>query len=176
MILQLLLSLKAILPEAVTELNMLDLDRDQLEDPTAFESLLFPCVLVGIPGIAWQELNNGNQTGDMSFTTKTIVQLPHNLAFYSAANPAGFDALQAENESVLEIEESVHQAIISNTMAVRTNTREYPFNMNGSSLWVTEHTYDRPVMYQNIPKYTPKTTPTGTGIQVILDRHGYDDQ
>lgn len=176
MILKTLLTLKTLLPMAVESLQLIDLDRGQLEEPTAFESLVFPCLLVSAPIIDWSELTQGDQTGDLSFITKTIVQLPNNIAFYSAANPDGYGILQAENEAVLEIEDDIHQAIIAGISCYRSKTREYPMILEGSPVWVTEHTYEQGVQYHNTPKYTRKTTPTGTGIQVILDRHGYDDQ
>lgn len=170
MIFDILYRLRTVLSEQVPDILMLDLDRGQLEQPEAFESLLFPAVLVGIPNISWTEKIHGNQDGDVLFTVKTCVLLPHNVAFYNQQSPDTYELLQDENASILLLEDAVHQQVTKHAPPFRVSSRYYYVNLNGSTVWVTEHTYAQHTYYSNVPRYSRKTTPTNPGISVILNR------
>jgi hypothetical protein len=155
----------------LTDLKLIDFDRDQLDTPEDFESLLFPCVLVSVPSIDWDELPHGNQTGDCVFATKTVVKMPQNTAFYlgSEYKNEHLEPLNSENLNALLIEDAVHQEIIKISSVTRTSTKEYAINLAGSHLWVVEHTYSLAAYYENTPRYQRKTTATNPGINIILE-------
>jgi hypothetical protein len=173
MILQLLHTIKTALSTASTlgcsemlsNIRTLDLDRGQLDNPSNYESILQPALLVGIPSIAWSELAHGHQSGDMRFYTKTVVRMPQNYAYYS--EDANFEALSEENQNELLIEDAIHQLIAKIPGVVRTST-SYSYV---DTFFIVEHTYELTVKYDNTPKYRHHSfTQSGTpGITVILD-------
>jgi hypothetical protein len=153
---------------AIVDLQMIDLDRGQLDSPEDYESILQPALLVVGPDIDWQELNHGNQSGTSIFGTKTVVRLPQHTAFMlgSEAQHQHLEALSSENLNELLIEDAIHQEIIKIPGVVRIRTREYPVD----TFWVVEHTYEHTLGYENIPRYQTKTLTNAPGITVILEK------
>lgn len=170
MILELLQDIKRA-AYSITDLQMIDLDREQLENISEHESLLYPCLLVSMPLVDWDELAHGNQKGQLTFDTKTIIQLPQHSAFYlnSEIEHEHLETLTSENLNALLIEDAIHQQIIKIDSVTRESTKEYPIVVDGSTLWVVEHSYTKQAYYYNTPRYQTKTTPTGVGINVIID-------
>ncbi len=116
----------------------IDLDRGQLRNLEAFESLVLPSVLIEIDEIDWQSETQEHQTGEVSFALKIINRLPEPL-FYNDNFSANIEALQ--------LEDIIHQAIAKNKHVQRTKTKSYPVK----TVFVIQHDYKTGYDYEPTP-------------------------
>jgi hypothetical protein len=60
----------------VPGLRWIDLDKSQLDDPEAFNSLIVPALLIGQSDLHWTQLAGRNRLGEGLVIAKTVVLLP----------------------------------------------------------------------------------------------------
>lgn len=107
-----------------------DLDKGQLDNPEAFNSLLLPALLIGFSDIDWETYGQNHQTGYGTVTLKLIVRLP--------AETHDTDPLFQTNLNELELAAQVDAAIKkASFVRPRTGSRAYPVN----TFYVVEQTY-----------------------------------
>lgn len=148
MILLLTTEIQKLVQQHVPDIRHVDIDRGQLEDPEAYESIIQPAVLVGIPKIAWSERTHQHQDGDMNFYTKTIIQLPNHTHLFPATQEIPTEFWQ-QNQNILYIEDAVHQAVTELDGIVRMASSYY----NERTFFVIEHVYNVSVYYDRTPRY-----------------------
>lgn len=145
----------------IEQLQWIDLDKGQLENPSAFESLLSPAVLIGFEnGIEWQELARSKQTGIALVSIKIVVTLPQSTHI----KPNTTDLNPNDLTSTLGIEDIVHNKFILNKGATRTFTKSY----YSGSFYVTEHTYSIAYGYEPTPHYSTKHLTTKPSINAQI--------
>lgn len=139
MILFLYSEIAKLLSEGFDEQNerlWVDLDRGQLEDPEAFESIIVPAVLVNFQrGIEWKKLGQRTELGETTFSLKVVMML----------DEPTFNVEQINiNLEKLITEDKVHAIVSQQNGVMRTGTRAYAVR----TYYVVEHRYIVTVDYE----------------------------
>lgn len=126
--------------QGVPDLVYIDLDKGQLDDPDAFNSLTLPALLIGQTDLDWSQLANRSRLGVGIVTTKTVVRLPaHTFLSHPAA---------AAHLLTLDVAERVEAVLLEQPgVTTCTNTKEYA----SGPYYVVEQTYA--VSYKTGPTY-----------------------
>lgn len=139
MILFLYSEIAKLLSEGFDEQNerlWVDLDRGQLEDPEAFESIIVPAVLVNFQrGIEWKKLGQRTELGETTFSLKVVMMLDE-----PTFNIEGINI----NLEKLITEDKVHAIVSQQKGVMRTGTRAYAVR----TYYVVEHRYIVTVDYE----------------------------
>ncbi len=128
----------------VPAINWFDLDKGQLQNPEAFNTIILPGVLIGQADIEWSQLAGGHQQGQGTITVKTILRLP--------AQTHLTDPLLQDNLLAMTLADQVNTATLATPgILSRTNSKDYPVG----TYHVVEQTYigvfkDGPT-YKKIP-------------------------
>lgn len=139
--------LAAHLAAALPELQWIDRDKGQLENPEAFHSIVLPGLLLGFGPVEWEGLSMGSQQGQLTLTVSLVLRLP--VATHQKQ-------LLTEYDEAAQLTTKVHQALPAFiSVWERRSSRDY-FTQN---FYVVEQTYDFRVEYckpiQTIPKPNP---------------------
>ena len=117
--------------EGVPDINWLDIDKGQLENPEAFNSLIVPAVLIGQAEIEWTDLLTHNQQGVGNIVISTVFRLPGQTHL--------LDPLLAQHLKTLELADDVDRVARQFRGVVsRTRSRDYV----AGPFFVTEQTYE----------------------------------
>ena len=130
--------------QAVPQIQWIDLDKGQLEDPERFNSIGVPGVLIGQSEIDWQQLGAGQQQGTGTLTVKVVLRLPTQTHLT--------DPLLQDSLKELELGDQINTAVLS-VPGIKTlaHYSDYP----EGTFYVLEHTYQ--VSFKRGPGITYKT-------------------
>ena len=125
------LEIAGVVKKAVKEINWIDLDKGQLDDPEAFNSLINKSVLIGQSEIEWSQLAGGYQQGEGFITVKTIFTLPTQTHL---TDPL----IAKEVVKMFATADQVSAAVLCTPgVLTRTNSKDYPV----LTFYVIEQTY-----------------------------------
>lgn len=142
---------------AVPDLRWFDLDKGQLDDPTAFNSLILPAVLIGQADIVWKQLGAKTLLGEGTITLKTVLRLP--------AQTHLLDPMLADNLTALSLADQVSQTAVSLPgITGLINTKDYPIG----TFYVIEHTFQ--CLFKDGPSYSTVIVNTQINPQLNIPR------
>lgn len=119
--------------ETLPGIRTIDLDKGQLDDPEAFESIQTPGILIGHSDITW----SGNQ-GDGTVTVKLVLRLPTRTHIT--------DPLLDESLSELALAGDVDSAVTDVPgVLISIKTSDYP----SGTFYVVEQTYPLSLVRQS---------------------------
>lgn len=129
------------------EIQWIDRDKGQLDNPEAFHSLLVPALLLDMGEVSWEGVSRGSQRGLLTLTVKLVFRLP----------PATHrDLPLAEFSEMADLTTKVHQALGRGLMVKdRRTSRDY-FT---PEFYVMEQTYDMFVTYTTPDRTMPRPNP-----------------
>lgn len=136
------------LAAALPDIQWIDRDKGQLDNPEAFHSLLVPALLLGFGPVEWEGLSRGRQLGQLSLTVSLVTRLPPATHH---PRPLG------EYDHAADLAAALHQALATCIVVKdRRASRDY-FT---PEFYVMETTYDMTVGHALPPRTIPKPPPT----------------
>lgn len=136
------------LKNRLPEINWIDRDKGQLEDPESFHSIGIPGILLGFSEVDWKPGTRGNQTGTCQVTMKLVFRLP--TATHEGA--AWDDYVQFET-----LNEHLYEACLE--MSPTIGDRRKGGDYYTKNFYVCEQTFDcklsQLVQINRIPKPGP---------------------
>ncbi|GAB3734983.1 hypothetical protein [Spirosoma lituiforme] len=126
------------------QINWIDLDKDQLDNPELYNSIITPGILIGHSELEWSQLAGRNQLGNGTVTVKLVVRLPGQTHLT--------DPFIVENLKSLDLSDLVNQAVLSVPGVLsRVRSLDYP----SGTYYVFEQTYM--TQFKSSPTITQKT-------------------
>ena len=109
-----------IIHKKVKQINWIDLDKGQLDEPERFESLIVPAVLIGQSEIEWADLTSRFQQGTGMITVKTCFVLPAHTQLTAPH-------LTKQIEKMYDTADQVREAVLTTPgIMSRVKSSDYP--------------------------------------------------